>query len=216
MSARERILGRLRRELGNSEERRKGLAEWTGGPRAPVPATAQFSGSTRVAHFLKSLGAMHGSYTQLESLDQLPAALSKELRSRNMALTVRMGNEAEFSVLDWSGIDRSVGPGRRDEPSTMTRAFCASAETGTLVLLSGPDNPVTLNFLGETHFVVLKASEIEAGFEGVWQRLRKKDKNPRTVNLITGPSRTADIEQQLELGAHGPIALHLFLIDDLQ
>ncbi len=213
MSAREKILLNLERNLGNVEARKKSLAAWTKSLASPIPGMAQLSGEERKKHFLKCFEAMQGTYTLLNNFDELPTALSDQLRNRNTGQTVRVGKEPDFTALDWSGVELSVGPGRREEPATLTRAFCASGETGTLVLLSGPDNPVTLNFLGETHFVALKTCEIEAGFEGIWRRLRESGQDPRTVNLITGPSRTADIEQSLELGAHGPLEVHLFLID---
>ena len=77
----------------------------------------------------------------------------------------------------------------------------------------GPDNPVTLTFLGETHFVAIRASEIQGGLDDVWAHLRASGLDPRTVNLVTGPSRSADIGQTLQLGAHGPVALHVFVIE---
>ncbi|MGH1417910.1 MAG: LutC/YkgG family protein [Hyphomicrobiaceae bacterium] len=214
-SARERILRGMRRGLGTADERKLTKMAWANAPKAPTPAIAQLNGSGRVAQFLNSFQEMHGTYSELSGIDKLPEIVSQQLRSRNLGQSIRLGSEAEFASLDWSNIEVSIGPGRLKEPATLTRAYCASAETGTLMLLSGPSNPVTLNFLGETHFAVLKKSEIEAGFEGMWKRLRASGQDPRTVNLITGPSRTADIEQSLELGAHGPLALHLFLIDDL-
>ena len=87
------------------------------------------------------------------------------------------------------------------------------AETGTLILDSGPENPVTLTFLGETHFVVVAADDIKAGFEDMWAEWRARSLDPRTVNMVTGPSRSADIGQTLQLGAHGPVALHVFVVD---
>lgn len=213
MSAREIILQRLQNSLGTTETRHAAVSDWSKSAARPVPAIAQYEGPERTKHFLSCFTAMHGTHTALSTFADLPAALTDELRNRNIDPVVRMGMEPEFSALQWPGIDVSQGPGREHELATLSRAFCASAETGTVVQLSSHHNPVTLNFLGETHFVVLKTSEIEAGFEGIWQRLRLSGKNPRTVNLITGPSRTADIEQTLELGAHGPLAVHLFLID---
>ncbi len=215
MSARERILKGMRRGLGTSDARELTKLAWVNAPKAPTPAIASLSGRARTTQFLNSFQEMHGTYSQLTNIDELPAALSQQLRSRNLGQSVRLGSEPEFASLNWTNIEVSVGPGRLKEPATLTRAFCASAETGTLMLLSGAKNPVTLNFLGDTHFVALRTSEIEAGFEGMWKRLRVSGQDPRTVNLITGPSRTADIEQSLELGAHGPLALHLFLIDDV-
>jgi len=88
------------------------------------------------------------------------------------------------------------------------------SQTGALLLASGPDNPVTLTFLGETHFVVLRRADICAGFEDMWARWRETGLDPRTVNLVTGPSRSADIGQTLQLGAHGPVALHVFLLGE--
>jgi L-lactate utilization protein LutC len=80
------------------------------------------------------------------------------------------------------------------------------------VLASGPDNPVTLTFLGETHFVVLREADICAGFEDLWAAWRARGLDPRTVNMVTGPSRSADLGQVLQLGAHGPVALHVFIV----
>ena len=92
------------------------------------------------------------------------------------------------------------------------------AETGTLVLTSGPDNPTTLNFLPDTHIVVVDAKDIAGDYETVWHarcaRHYGEGALPRTVNLITGPSRSADIEQTLILGAHGPRRLHVMVVGE--
>ena len=88
-------------------------------------------------------------------------------------------------------------------------------QTGTLALVSGPDNPTTLNFLPETHIVVIEAAKIVGNYETFWEMLRAaygEGAMPRTVNFITGPSRSADIEQTLLLGAHGPRALHIIIV----
>jgi L-lactate dehydrogenase complex protein LldG len=103
------------------------------------------------------------------------------------------------------------------DATSLTGAFAAIAETGTLMMASGPQAPVTLNFLPENHIVVLRASQVTGTYEEAWQRLRAqlgKDVMPRAVNMITGPSRTGDIEQTILLGAHGPRRLHVLLVDD--
>ena len=79
---------------------------------------------------------------------------------------------------------------------------------------SGPEHPTTLNFLPDTHVVVLLASQIVGSYEDAWDRLRDVDSMPRTVNFITGPSRTGDIEQTIFLGAHGPRRMHIVLVED--
>ena len=112
----------------------------------------------------------------------------------------------------------SRGAARPGDPVSLTRAFAGIAETGTLMLTSGPAGPTGLNFLPETHMVVVRAGDIAGSYEDAWDRLRDSrdgEALPRTVNLITGPSRTADIEQTIQLGAHGPRRLHVVLIEDL-
>ena len=135
-----------------------------------------------------------------------------ELRNRNLPAAVRIGADPIFAGLDWGTVETSQGPGRLEEPATLSRAEFGLAETGTLVLASGPDNPVTLTFLGETHFVVLRDGDVCGGFEDFWAAWRARGLDPRTINIVTGPSRSADIGQVLQLGAHGPVALHVFLL----
>jgi L-lactate dehydrogenase complex protein LldG len=113
----------------------------------------------------------------------------------------------------------SLRPGRAEagDQVAITGAFGGIAETGTLVMASGPDHPVTLNLLPDTHIVVLRESDIVGGYEDVWARLRArygKDRMPRSVNTITGPSRTGDIEQTIELGAHGPRRMHILVVHE--
>lgn len=96
----------------------------------------------------------------------------------------------------------------------ISRAVAAIAETGSLVLLSAAETPTTANFLPETHIVIVGESEVVPAFEGVWKTLRGRNDLPRTVNLITGPSRTGDIELTLQIGVHGPRALHVVVFGD--
>jgi L-lactate dehydrogenase complex protein LldG len=110
----------------------------------------------------------------------------------------------------------------RAEPGdavSLTRCLAGIAETGTLMLVSGRDTPTTLNFLPDTHIVVLRAGQVVASYEDGWDLVRhraagKPEGWPRTVNLITGPSRTGDIEQRIQLGAHGPRRLHIVLVGE--
>ena len=119
-------------------------------------------------------------------------------------------------------LELSSGIASGDDAVGLSRAFGGVAETGTLVFLSGPDNPTTVNFLPPTHIAVVAASDIAGNYEQVWARIRAaspeiepgKSTLPRTVNWVTGPSRTADIEQTLLLGAHGPQRLHIIVIDN--
>ena len=218
-AAREKIMARLRKRMpADAAARTAGAqARLAGGARglAPVPAQARAEGAARQALFEEKLRKVDGTLTRLASMADLPAALAQELRARNLPRAIRMGHEPDFEGLDWQGTEVTRGPGRLEEPAALSRAVAGVAETGTLVLTSGPENPVTLTFLAETHFAVLRASEVAAGLEQVWEGLRRAGAaSSRTVNFVTGPSRSADIGQTLQLGAHGPVALHVFLIED--
>ncbi len=210
MSARDGILARVRRATGGDASAVDARLEAREQP-APVPAAGRVQGEARIGQFIEKAKAVDATVSRLSSLDELAKALAEELRARNLPAAIRTGTDPIFDR-DWGGVERSVGTGRLDEPATMSRAQLAMAETGTMLLASGPENPVTLTFLGETHFVVLAAEDIKAGFEDMWAEWRARGLDPRTVNLVTGPSRSADIGQTLQLGAHGPVALHVFVV----
>ena len=207
MSARDRILARIR-----------GAA--SGGAGMPPPLTpmlATLSGEAAVRQFIKKAERVDATVSRIASLEALPAALAEELRRRNLPAAIRTGADPAFAREwrgPWGGIEHTTGPGRIEEPATMTRAEFGMAETGSLVFASGPDNPVTLNFLGETHFAVIHARDIVGGYEELWAAWRERGLAPRTVNFVTGPSRSADIGQTLQLGAHGPVALHVFVVGE--
>lgn len=181
-------------------------------PPAAVPVVPAEAGP-RIAQFTQKAVAAAADVVRVANWAALPAAIADALRSRNLGAAVRFGEDPAFAALDWSRVETSQGAGRIEEPVTLSRAACGVAETGTLVLLSGPDNPVTLAFLGEVHLVALGTEDLVGNFEEVWARLRSAGVDSRSVNLITGPSRSADIEQRLELGAHGPGTLVIFVID---
>jgi len=143
--------------------------------------------------------------------------VARYLREHNLPASLRMGADERLNGLDWSGVAMEVsqGPSAGDDLNGLSHAFGAIAETGTLAMVSGADNPTTLNFLPDNHIVVLREADLAGDAETLWDRLRArygKGLAPRTVNLITGPSRSGDIEQQIVLGAHGPRRLHIIIL----
>ena len=134
-----------------------------------------------------------------------------------MPANLKVAPEPSLGDIPWSDqptLSVVEGRGEANDLVSVTGAFAGVAETGTLVLLSGPEHPSTLNFLPETHIVVLRDEQLVGSYEDAWARLRARGRGmPRVVNMVTGPSRTADIEQTLQLGAHGPRRLHIVLID---
>ena len=218
MSARERLLGKLRaarHEAGGTDDHaaREDVARRLASC-SPVGPKPFLRGAARPARFVAKAEAVQCSVDRLESIEALPGAIAAALRNRNLPAAIRMGSEPAFATLDWSGLDATIGIGREEEPATLSRAAFGVAETGTLAFLSGPENPVTLTFLGDHHFVALFEKDVVENFEDVWAEMRAAGLDPRTVNLVTGPSRSADIEQRMQLGAHGPIAVHIFLIGE--
>lgn len=209
-NARSRILARVRRASPASTVAADHLAE-AGTQSAPTPTQAKLSGEEAIVQFMDKAIAADAMASRIADLDALPAALADELRNRNLPAAIRTGDDSIFDR-DWGTLEHSRGVGRLDEPATLSRARYGVAETGTLVFTSGPENPVTLTFLGETHFAVVRAEDIQGGFDEMWTAWRAAEIDPRTTNLVTGPSRSGDIGQVLQLGAHGPVALHIFVV----
>ena len=121
----------------------------------------------------------------------------------------------EFAALDWAGAGLAIEarPTAGNDRLGITGSFCAIAETGTLVLLSGADTPTATALLPDTHIAVVRGDRIVSGMEEAFALVRAECATmPRAVNLISGPSRTGDIEQTIVLGAHGPYRVHLLLL----
>jgi L-lactate dehydrogenase complex protein LldG len=148
----------------------------------------------------------------------VPGAVADYLRGRNLPATVRMGSDPRLAAMGWDrqkALEVKPGPSDGRDATGISFAFGAVAETGTLALASGDNNPTTLNFLPENHVVVVNAADIAGDYETVLDRIRAvygKGAMPRALNLVTGPSRSGDIEQTIILGAHGPRALHVIVV----
>ena len=222
MSGRDAVLGRIRRALGVSGEEatRKALVEGRLAVPLPniIPARGQLPQAERVELFCRLAEKVAATVRRLERPAEVPAAVAEHLRRHNLPLQVRTGADPAIAALPWETephLERLVGPSDGGDPVSLSHAFAGVAESGTLILLSGPDNPTTLNFLPDTHIVMVRADDIAGDYESVWRRLRGIHGHgalPRTVNFVTGPSRSADIEQTLILGAHGPRALHILVV----
>jgi L-lactate dehydrogenase complex protein LldG len=190
------------------------------GPGHIVPARARGrSAAERVAAFVELAGANGATVERVPGTDAVPGAVADYLAHNNLPARVRLAPAPWLGDLPWAEhplLEVSAGAARADDPASVTPCFAAIAETGTLMLLSGPDSPTTLNFLPETHIAVVRASEVVGPVEEAIVRLRARgvDYMPRAVNFISGPSRTADIEQTMYMGAHGPKRLHIVIVDE--
>ena len=222
--SRNAILEAIRRSFNSDDEtnsRRAAVRKRLSEPTANlVPARATRPGVDRMALLIDHLRSQLADVIVIDSNKDIPATITEFLRDNNLPPNIRLGEDLYWKDLPWNQfptLELTTGPADARDQVSLARATSAAAETGTLFLVSGSENPTTNNFLPETHIVVLEKNDIEGPYEVVWSKLRKQyggGQLPRTVNLISGPSRTADIEQTMALGAHGPRQLCVIIVKE--
>jgi len=214
MNSRDSILARIRARQGkpaapSAAEREAVRAHIAAHPQSARPGADW----DPVARFREQALRLSSTVAEVESLASVPAAVSRYLGEHRIAR--RAVCWEEFAALDWTGagLEIAVRAARDGDLVGITGAFCAIAETGTLMTVSGERTPASVSLLPETHIAVVRASRIVRAMEEAWQLLRDEMGGPpRAVNFISGPSRTADIEQTVTLGAHGPYRVHIIVI----
>ena len=189
-----------------------------------IPARSRLARPGQIALFVANVEKEFGTVTLVPDLAGVPAALADYLAAQNLPSDFVMAAHPDLSAIPWSDrpmLNWRVGRAQASDLVSVQQGIAAVAETGTLMLPSGPDRPTTLNLLADTAVVVLRASRVVGAYEEAWDLLRAESHDelsggfmPRNVMWVTGPSRSADIEQTLELGAHGPRRLHVVLVED--
>jgi L-lactate dehydrogenase complex protein LldG len=225
MTPRDIVLSTIRRSLGvtgaEAPRRLEVATRLAGHPAGVVPQRGQLPPAERVSLFVRMVEAAAGTAEWTPDPAGIPAAVADFLRALNLPLAIRHGDDPLLTSVPWERagtLEIRRGPSDGRDLAAVSRAFAAVAETGTLVLVSGADNPTTLNFLPDVHIIVVSARDVAADFETVTAGLRERfgaGAMPRVVNMITGPSRSADIEQTLILGAHGPRKLHVIVVGEV-
>lgn len=216
MNAREKILGRIRDAGSDKSSGVRTSAEATQAiashlaqhPRGPLPPPTD----DLVARFRERALKLSSDVLETNNRNEVPTLLAYYLREKKLPMSGVCW--PSLADLPWrnAGLEMQSRPAQDQDLVGVTGAFCAIAETGTLMLLSGAETPATTSLLPETHVAVLDPCRIVATMEDAWELLRKEYKQlPRAVNFISGPSRTADIEQTVTLGAHGPYRVVLIL-----
>ena len=224
-AARERILGRVRDALAKSGGVRDEavaranaeayVAAHAQGPRPRLP-------EDRVTHFMRRASDMESTVERVGNRADIPARVARYLDALELApaLAAQRSREGvcwpELADLDWAGAGLMIEsrPTTGSDRLGITGVYCAIAETGTLVLLSGATTPTGTMLLPDTHIAVVAAGRIVAGMEEAFALIRdERAQLPRAVNLVSGPSRTGDIEQTIVLGAHGPYRVHIVVVD---
>lgn len=216
---RDKVLGAIRSRLGQSDGRSRTAASRIAG-QAPhlVPERSRRDAAGLKELFATQLRAGNATVVAVASEADLPAAVAAYLRGQNLPLAMRAGNDTWLRAIDWSrepALSIAEGPAVPDDEVGLTHAVAAVAETGTLVLASGPANPVTVTFLPETSIIVVRSADLVGPYEAAFDLIRQRygrGTMPRTLNLVSGPSRTADVGGRLVTGAHGPRRLCVMVV----
>jgi len=219
--ARDAILGRVAKALGKTGDRgptraeaERYIAAHAHGPRPTMPADL-------LARFMQRAVDMSSTVERLADRREIPAAVARYVDSLELpaAIAAQKSHRGvcwpEFGDLDWAGVGLEIEtrPTVGDDRLGITGSFCAIAETGTLVVLSGADTPTATTLLPDSWVAVVRADRIVSGMEEAFALIRsERGAVPRAINMISGPSRTGDIEQTIVLGAHGPYRVHLLVL----
>jgi L-lactate dehydrogenase complex protein LldG len=220
--SRETVLAAIRRGLRRGElpadQRAMLQARLAKPPRHLIPARSQLPRPDQVTLFVSNVEKEFGTVARVPDLDAVPDAVADYLAAQNLPSDFAMSPHPELQSIPWSKRPMlQIREGRASETDLVSvqHAFAAVAETGTMMFPSAPERPTTINLLPDTAIAVLRASRVVGPYEDAWDLLRAAlGGMPRNVRFVTGPSRSADIEQTLELGAHGPRRLHVVLIED--
>jgi L-lactate dehydrogenase complex protein LldG len=211
--ARENILARIRKAQGRGGRPAQAELEAIetyvhAHPRGTLPKVED----DLVSRFRARAESMQCTADEVASEGEVPAAVARYLKAGNLPLAGCVW--PRLAHLDWkaAGLALEARAANGNDPIGVTGAFAAIAETGTLVLASGPDTPATGSLLPETHIAVLGAARIVPHMEDAFALVRDTfGQLPRAINFVSGPSRTADIDQTIVLGVHGPARVHIVL-----
>ncbi|HKK13478.1 MAG TPA: lactate utilization protein [Gammaproteobacteria bacterium] len=211
---REKILGALGSALGRNRPAAAAASEMNARlearPSGPRPAL----GPDLMHHFTDQLTAAAATWTEVRRARDTVAAIADYLRERDGSAALVASDEPILRSLPWPAelTPRFEMPAG-DTGCGVVVADLGIAETGSVVLCASPAQPTRLNLLPDALICLLGTDTLVPHLEDAWERLRAHGL-PRTVNLITGPSRTADVEQTLQLGAHGARHLHVVLVNE--
>jgi L-lactate dehydrogenase complex protein LldG len=218
MTARDDILGRIRAATGRTER--------SGAPPPPeyantalIPARAKGTPAELTARFIDMATEAAVTIDRVDAPGDVGAAIAAWLTAEGLGNNLVAAPDPALDACDLTagnGLSVRRGAATGDDMVSVTPTVAGIAETGSLLVTAGPGTPYTLNFLPETHIAILHADRIVGGYEDAWAMVRQNNEAgaalPRTVTLITGPSRSSDIERTVTIGVHGPKRLHIVLV----
>ncbi|MGV2289043.1 lactate utilization protein C [Trinickia sp. YCB016] len=213
-AARRNILARIRAAQGRPAQpdatEREAVADYLArhpeGPRPPMP-------DDLVARFIAEAQQLSTTVDEVAAMSEAPAAAHRYLTEHGLPTSAIAWQTLEDLPWTEAGLAVEFRKPQDADLVGITGCFCATAETGSLVLLSGPQTYASAGLLPETHIAIVPASRIVSGHEEAFALIRaERGELPRAVNFVSGPSRTGDIEQTIVLGAHGPYRVHVIIV----
>lgn len=220
--SRDRILGRIKSGVGAEIRSEAELATLKARVRRPqrgiVPAYTKVTGTDIADLFLGRAEAQGNTMARVQSAEDALDQVREFLRQHNLPARVTLSPSDRLDDMKFdeaSDLEVRRGAALKEDITSVTPVCCAVAETGTMVTVSGEATPSTLNFVPENHVVIIRESELVGAYEDAWDIVRAQDdgKMPRTVNWLSGPSRSGDIGMTMYMGAHGPRRQHIILIE---
>jgi len=220
-TARDNILAKVRTALGKRARDEAGFAAAEATMRAHASGPRPRLAADPVEQFVRRSRDMGSTVERIGDRAEIPQCTARYLAALELppALAAQKSTAGvcwpEFAALDWAGAGLAIEarPTTGGDRLAITGCFCAIAETGTMVVLSGADTPTAHALLPDTHIAVVQADRIVGSMEDAFALIRRDcDRLPRAINMISGPSRTGDIEQTIVLGAHGPYRVHILVV----
>ena len=207
--ARSEILARVRRGSAGQtrNEAIRQLQALGYGPSAALPD--EDLAIAFICNVLRNQGSVDVAGTRSEAVNAIGQYLYGRFRSRKIVA----GDDPRFAAMPWrdGGLLPRFGECQEGEEASLSYARAGVAETGSVIVTSGRANPAGNNLLAEDHLVLVDLSDVAATLNEAWARLGTESQRPRSINIISGPSSTADIAKILVRGAHGPRNWHVIL-----
>jgi L-lactate dehydrogenase complex protein LldG len=211
LMSREHILHKVRTALGR-----------TAGPPAndapPVRLRiCEMDPDTRISSLLGKVAALAGKTRRAATPQEACTYVSSILNGRS-AVASNATFLRQCGITDLAGVQSgfTVAPELRALCASadvgITSADYALADTGTLVLLSSPEEARMISLLPPVHIAIVAQERVITGLDELFTILPDPAAQSSSMVLITGPSRTADIEQILVRGVHGPGEIHVVVV----
>ncbi len=171
-----------------------------------------------VEQFIEKHEAVRGTTHVVQSYEQVPGAVQIFLAEHGLPPEILMSKSDYLERFDWpQNWQICHRKAQKSDAVSVTGADCAIAETGTIFIVSSPKVSSTHLFLPENHIAIFDVGQVVRHLEDAFALLTESViRRSRGIHMITGPSKTADVEQTIQYGAHGPRRVHAIIVDSVR